>query len=65
MLGTYEDFLHNSAWRRSLGAAVRVGRDGLIVDESHADTGWNGIWTSAARITPRGWRATIGIPFSR
>ncbi len=38
-------------------------RDGLIVDESHSNTGWNGIWTSAARITPRGWTATIGIPF--
>jgi hypothetical protein len=37
--------------------------DGLIVDEGHTDTGWDGIWTSAARITPGGWTATIGIPF--
>ena len=38
-------------------------RDGLVVDEGHTDTGWNGIWTSSARITPQGWTATIGIPF--
>jgi hypothetical protein len=38
-------------------------RDGLIVDEGHTEAGWNGIWTSSAHITPRGWTATIGIPF--
>jgi hypothetical protein len=38
-------------------------RDGLIWEESQADLGWDGIWTSAARITPHGWTATIGIPF--
>ncbi len=38
-------------------------RDGLIVNEGGDDTGWNGIWTSSARIGNRGWTATIGIPF--
>jgi hypothetical protein len=38
-------------------------RDGLIVNEGGDNTGWNGIWTSSARITPQGWIATIGIPF--
>ncbi|HLB89918.1 MAG TPA: carbohydrate binding family 9 domain-containing protein, partial [Terriglobales bacterium] len=44
-------------------------RDGLITDESRSDSGdgdpgWDGVWTSEARITPQGWTATIAIPFS-
>jgi len=44
-------------------------RDGLITDESRTesgdgDPGWDGVWTSEARITPEGWTATIAIPFS-
>jgi hypothetical protein len=49
--------------------------DGLIVDEFGAkgtsspvdldfDSGWDGVWTSEARITSDGWTATIEIPFS-
>jgi hypothetical protein len=49
--------------------------DGLIVDEFGAkgtpgqgnldfDSGWDGVWTSGARITSDGWTATIEIPFS-
>jgi hypothetical protein len=38
-------------------------RDGLIVNEGRSNGGWDGIWTSSARITPLGWTATIGIPF--
>jgi len=44
--------------------------DGLIVEErsSHEgtdfDPGWDGVWTSEARITSNGWTATIEIPFS-
>lgn len=43
--------------------------DGLIVEEQRTDSGdfdsgWDGVWTSAARITERGWTATIEIPFS-
>src|ERR1700724_955096 len=26
--------------------------------------GWDGVWTSEARITKDGWTATVGIPFS-
>ena len=28
------------------------------------DPGWDGVWTSQARITGAGWTATIGIPFT-
>ena len=46
-------------------------RDALITEEQRTDTsagdgdpGWDGVWTSEARITEEGWTATIGIPFS-
>lgn len=44
--------------------------DGLIVEEQTGsegtdfDAGWDGVWTSEARITRDGWTATIEIPFS-
>ena len=44
--------------------------DGLIVEEQGGpnggdfDPGWDGVWTSEARITADGWTATIEIPFS-
>src|SRR6266513_1573711 len=44
--------------------------DGLIVEEQGAtnggdfDRGWDGVWTSEARIAPDGWTATIEIPFT-
>ena len=44
--------------------------DGLIVEEQGGgdggdfDRGWDGVWTSEARITPDGWTATIEIPFT-
>jgi hypothetical protein len=44
--------------------------DGLIVEEQGGgdggdfDRGWDGVWTSEARITSNGWTATIEIPFS-
>jgi hypothetical protein len=44
--------------------------DGLIVEEqggtdgSDFDRGWDGVWTSEARITADGWTATIEIPFT-
>jgi hypothetical protein len=44
--------------------------DGLIVEEQgdpntgdDFDPGWDGVWTSEARITSDGWTATIEIPF--
>src|SRR6202035_5502209 len=44
-------------------------RDALITEEQAAengdgDPGWDGVWTSEARITKEGWAATVGIPFS-
>lgn len=46
-------------------------RDALITEEQRTDSGtgdgdpgWDGVWTSEARIGQRGWTATIGIPFS-
>lgn len=39
--------------------------DGTITEENQTvDTGWEGVWSSEARITPSGWTATIGIPFT-
>jgi hypothetical protein len=43
--------------------------DGLITEERRSesidfDPGWDGIWTSEAKITDTGWTATVGIPFS-
>jgi hypothetical protein len=43
--------------------------DGLIVEEQgdsnggDFDSGWDGVWTSEARITSDGWIATVEIPF--
>src|SRR5213594_2888488 len=44
--------------------------DGLIVeeqgsdDETDFDPGWDGVWSSEARITADGWTATVEIPFT-
>ena len=43
--------------------------DGLVVEETGGgesadfDSGWDGVWTSEARIDEKGWTATIEIPF--
>ncbi|HEU5450543.1 MAG TPA: DUF5916 domain-containing protein [Terriglobales bacterium] len=45
-------------------------RDGEVVEEvapqgdSIVDPSWDGLWISAAAVTPDGWTATIEIPFS-
>ncbi len=45
-------------------------RDGLLTDEPQMDNtqdgdpGWDGVWTSEARIGEGGWTATVEIPFS-
>lgn len=49
--------------------ALGTQRDGLIADEHRVgggdfDAGWDGVWSSEARITQGGWTATIEIPFS-
>jgi hypothetical protein len=44
--------------------------DGLIVEEQSGyeraefDSGWDGVWTSEARIAKDGWTVTVEIPFS-
>jgi hypothetical protein len=44
--------------------------DGLIVEEQGGsdggdfDSGWDGVWTSEARTSDRGWTATVEIPFT-
>ena len=44
--------------------------DGLIVEEQRDsygtdfDPGWDGVWTSEARVVADGWTATIEIPFT-
>src|SRR6266700_5199388 len=44
--------------------------DGLIVEEQRDnsdldfDTGWDGVWSSNARIVSNGWTVTIEIPFT-
>lgn len=46
-------------------------RDALITEEHRTesstgdgDPGWDGVWTSEARISKEGWIATVAIPFS-
>ena len=46
-------------------------RDALITEEQVTDSGlgdgdpgWDGVWTSEARISVSGWTATIAIPFA-
>jgi hypothetical protein len=44
--------------------------DGLIVEEQDSsqgtdfDSGWDGVWTSEARVGSDGWTATVEIPFT-
>jgi uncharacterized protein DUF5916 len=44
--------------------------DGLVVEEqgigegTDFDSGWDGVWSSEARITSDGWTATVEIPFT-
>jgi hypothetical protein len=47
-------------------------RDALITEEQitdsslgDGDSGWDGVWTSEARITEHGWTATVAIPFAK
>jgi len=53
--------------------ALGTQRDGLITEEQRPftegrpidfDSSWDSLWVSAARISDRGWSATIQIPFS-
>ena len=46
-------------------------RDALITEEQRTDTslgdgdsGWDGVWTSEARVSKDGWIRTVGFPFA-
>jgi hypothetical protein len=46
-------------------------RDALITEEQRTDNsmgdgdpGWDGVWTSEARVAKNGWTLTVGIPFA-
>src|SRR3954447_19964934 len=46
-------------------------RDALITEEQRSnsnlgdgDSGWDGVWTSEARVSRDGWTLTVGIPFA-
>jgi len=46
-------------------------RDALITEEQRTDSstgdgdpGWDGVWTSEARVSEQGWTATVAIPFA-
>ncbi len=44
-------------------------RDSLITEEQSTDngdgdSGWDGVWTSEARVTEQGWTGTVSIPFA-
>ncbi len=46
-------------------------RDALVTEEQTSnqglddgDSGWDGVWTSEARITEHGWTATVAVPFA-
>ena len=73
----YFEIVIDSSHNRRNGYMFQVNplgtqRDGLITDEGQnadsdqgdSDPGWDGVWTSQARITSFGWTATIRIPFS-
>ena len=74
-LNDHFEILIDSSHDRSGGYVFEVNplgtqNDGLIVEEQgdtnegDFDRGWDGVWTSEARITSDGWTATIEIPFT-
>lgn len=74
-LDDYFEIVIDSTHNRRNGYLFQVNplgtqRDALITDEQgggdsgDGDSGWDGVWTSNARITGQGWTATIEIPFS-
>jgi hypothetical protein len=73
-LDDYFEIIINSSHDRRNAYVFQVNplgtqRDALITEEQAAengdgDPGWDGVWTSEARITKDGWTATVSIPFS-
>src|SRR5438045_6658626 len=75
-LDDYFEIIIDSAHHRRNAYVFQINplgtqRDALITEEQRTDTstgdgdpGWDGVWTSEARITKQGWTATVAIPFS-
>ncbi len=73
-LDDYFEIVIDSRFDRRNAYAFQVNplgtqRDALITDEQPGDTqdgdpGWDGVWTSQARMTGDGWTATVAIPFA-
>jgi len=78
-LDDYFEIVIDSSHNRRNGYMFQVNplgtqRDALVTDEQglqnvssdqgEGDPGWDGVWTSEARMTSIGWTATIRIPFS-
>src|SRR5437899_937644 len=75
-LDDYFEIIIDSAHHRRNAYVFQINplgtqRDALITEEQRTepslgdgDPGWDGVWTSEARITKGGWTATIAIPFS-
>src|SRR5437870_6642651 len=75
-LDDYFEILIDSAHDRRNAYVFQINplgtqRDALITEEQRTDSGtgdgdsgWDGVWTSEARITKQGWTATVAIPFA-
>ncbi len=73
-LDDYFEILIDSTHDRRNAYAFRLNplgtqSDGLITEERRTeseefDSGWDGVWSSAAKITSAGWSATVEIPFT-
>jgi Domain of unknown function (DUF5916) len=75
-LDDYFEIIIDSAHHRRNAYVFQINplgtqRDALITEEQRTDSstgdgdpGWDGVWTSEARITKQGWTATVAIPFS-
>lgn len=75
-LDDYFEIIIDSAFDRRNAYVFQINplgtqRDALITEEQRSDSntgdgdpGWDGVWTSEARITKEGWTATVAIPFS-
>ncbi|MGA7617118.1 MAG: DUF5916 domain-containing protein [Thermoanaerobaculia bacterium] len=53
----------SGAWFQVNPANVQF--DEALYNDNYEDPEWDGIWTSATKITPGGWTAEIRIPYSQ
>jgi len=75
-LDDYFEIIIDSAFDRRNAYVFQINplgtqRDALITEEQRSDSdtgdgdpGWDGVWTSEARVMDQGWTATMAIPFS-